>query len=70
VTIPFTKPATTYHEQVALLQSRGMIFTDPAGAEFFLEQINYYRLAAYWLPFEADHATHHFQPGTTFENVE
>jgi abortive infection bacteriophage resistance protein len=69
VTIPFAKPATTYSQQVILLQSRGMTFADPAGAEFFLEQISYYRLAAYWLPFEADHSTHQFQSGTTFEQV-
>jgi abortive infection bacteriophage resistance protein len=69
VTIPFAKPATTYHRQVAPLQARGMTFADPAGAEFFLEQINYYRPAAYWLPFEANHSTHQFQAGATFEQV-
>ena len=69
MTIPFAKPATTYAQQVALLQSRGMVFADPAKAEFFLEQINYYRLSAYWLPFEANHPSHQFQPGTTFEQV-
>lgn len=26
-------------------------------------------LAAYWLPFEADHSTHHFLPDTSFEKV-
>jgi abortive infection bacteriophage resistance protein len=46
-----------------------MAFADPAKAEFFLEQINYYRLTAYWLPFEVNHATHQFRPGTTFEQV-
>jgi abortive infection bacteriophage resistance protein len=46
-----------------------MAFADPTSAEFFLEQISYYRLAAYWLPFEADHSSHQFQPGTTFEQV-
>jgi len=69
VTRPFLKPATTYTQQVALLQSRGMEITDPALAEFILEHINYYRLCAYWLPFEQDHATHTFRPGTRFEDV-
>lgn len=69
MTIPFAKPATTYAQQVALLQSRGMTFADPKAAEFWLEQINYYRLTAYWLPFEANHPTHQFQPGTTFEQA-
>ena len=65
----FTKPAKTLSEQVDLLEQRGMLFADKAQAEFYLGQINYYRLGAYWLPFEADHATHAFNPGTTFEAV-
>jgi abortive infection bacteriophage resistance protein len=66
---PFSKPATTYAQQVALLQQRGMVINDPAAAEFYLQHFNYYRLGAYWLPFEADHATHRFRPGTRFEEV-
>jgi abortive infection bacteriophage resistance protein len=69
VTRPFLKPPTTYAEQVVLLQSRGMEINDPAQAEFYLQQINYYRLCAYWLPFEQAHATHAFRPGTRFEDV-
>ncbi len=69
MTIPFAKPATTYSEQVALLQSRGMLIADTAQAAFYLEQISYYRLSAYWLPYEADHATHQFLPGTRFEEI-
>lgn len=66
---PFTKPPTTYGQQVVLLQSRGMDFQDPAGAETLLQHLNYYRLTAYWLPFEASHRPHRFRPGTTFEAV-
>lgn len=66
---PFAKPATTYTEQMALLQERGMIIEDPAIAEFYLRHLNYYRLGAYWLPFEADHSTHLFRPGTRFSTV-
>lgn len=66
---PFTKPATTYRQQVELLQARGMVVGDPAAAAFYLQHLNYYRLGAYWLPFEADHATHAFRPGTRFEQV-
>jgi abortive infection bacteriophage resistance protein len=65
----YTKPPTTYAEQVALLQSRGMKVADLAEAESSLQHLNYYRLVAYWLPFEADHATHAFQSGTTFNDV-
>jgi abortive infection bacteriophage resistance protein len=66
---PFGKPATTYAEQVALLQQRGMVIDDPGEAEFYLQHLNYYRLGAYWLPFEADHATHRFRTGTRIADV-
>jgi abortive infection bacteriophage resistance protein len=66
---PFTKPATTYAQQVAILQQRGMAIADTPTAEFYLQHLNYYRLGAYWLPFEADHATHQFKRGTCFEDV-
>ena len=66
---PFTKIATTYAQQVALLQQRGMIVDDPADTEFYLQHLNYYRLGAYWLPFESNHATHAFRPGTRFADV-
>lgn len=66
---PYHKPATTYAEQIVLLKSRGMTIADEQKAAFYLQHISYYRLGAYWLPFEADHATHQFREGTTFENV-
>lgn len=66
---PFTKSAITYAQQVALLQQRGMVIDDPAEAEFYLQHLNYYRLSAYWLPFEIDHASHTFRPGTRFAEV-
>ena len=66
---PFSKPATTHAQQVELLRERGMVFDDFGTAEFYLEHLNYYRLSAYWLPFEADHKTHRFQPNTRFERV-
>lgn len=66
---PFSKPATTHAQQVALLQQRGMVIDDPATAEFYLQHLNYYRLGAYWLPFEADHSTHTFRTGTRFADV-
>lgn len=67
--VPFGKPATTHVQQVALLQQRGMVVNDPAAVEFYLRHLNYYRLGAYWLPFEVDHPSHVFRPGTHFEDV-
>ena len=66
---PFGKPATTHAQQVALLRQRGMAVDEPSAAEFYLQHLNYYRLGAYWLPFEADHATHTFRRGTRFADV-
>lgn len=66
---PYIKRAISYAEQVELLRSRGMLIDDQPEAEFYLQHINYYRLGAYWLSFEADHATHRFNPGTTFKQV-
>lgn len=66
---PFTKPATTHAQQLALLAQRGMVVDDEAQAAFYLQHLNYYRLGAYWLPFEAEHATHTLRPGTRFADV-
>lgn len=66
---PYTKPAFTIAQQIAQLRARGMIISDTPLAEHYLSQISYYRLTAYWLPFEADHATHAFRQGTRFEQV-
>ena len=65
----FAKPAKTFEEQVQLLQLRGMIVDDVKEAIFYLQHLNYYRLSAYWLDFELDHATHQFKPDTNFKDV-
>ncbi|TDT40206.1 Abi-like protein [Halospina denitrificans] len=65
----FDKPPKTYDEQIEILRRRGMIIPNPDRACHYLQHMNYYRLTAYWLPFEADHASHRFQPGTRFEDA-
>lgn len=67
--VPYTKPALSLAEQLALLQSRGLLVADEAAALKTLQHISYYRLGAYWLPFEADHTSHTFKPETHFETV-
>ncbi len=62
----FTKPPKSFDEQIDLLIERGMAITDRDRAKRYLGHLNYYRLAAYWLPFEQDHPTHQFKPGTDF----
>lgn len=67
--IPFAKPPKTFAEQVDKLRDHGLTIPDPAKAEFYLSQLNYYRFAAYCLPFEQDHATHEFRAGTSLDDV-
>lgn len=68
----FTKPALTVNQQISLLEQRGMIVPDRDRAQHYLTHINYYRLRAYWLPFEkapTNGESHTFKPGTNFETV-
>jgi len=65
----FDKLPKTYQEQLDLLILRGMQVANPDRAIRYLSHLNYYRLAAYWLPYETDHATHRFKPGTSFDQV-
>lgn len=70
--IQFGKPALTTDQQVELLIRRGMHIADRERARHYLTHINYYRLRAYWLPFElaeTGDGNHGFQPGTDFDTV-
>lgn len=68
-TVHYSKPFLTIAQQIEQLKSRGMQFEDAAKASYHLENLNYYRLSAYWLPFELDHQTHTFKDGTNFDRV-
>ncbi len=51
-----------------------MVCDAPARLEHYLSHIGYYRLSAYWLPFEipsndGEPRTHRFQPGTSFDQI-
>ena len=46
------KLPTTIEQQIALLRERGMTLADERVAWRWLETVGYYRLSAYWLPFE------------------
>ncbi|TMP26693.1 DNA-binding protein [Pseudoalteromonas rubra] len=67
--VRYSKPPTTYHAQIKQLQARGLNVEDTEEAEFYLSQLNYYRLAAYFLPFEQNHSNHIFQANTSFSDV-
>jgi len=67
--LPFNKPPTTFADQIGRLESRGLAIPNRPSAEFFLSQLNYYRLAAYCLPFEQDHTSHRFKANVSFDDV-
>jgi len=67
--IKYAKPFLTIKQQITQLKSRGMYFKNESNAAFYLANLNYYRLSAYWLPFEEDHESHTFREDTTFERV-
>lgn len=70
----YDKPALSIAAQAERLKQRGLQFADSARVQHYLTHIGYYRLSAYWLPFELPIAEgqprdHQFQPGTSFEQV-
>lgn len=56
-------------DQITLLKQRGMLFKNEPSANFFLENISYYRLKGYWWDMQADYKQHLFKPNTYFEDV-
>lgn len=65
----FDKPAKSFDEQLDLLIERGLIVEDRARALHYLQHLNYYRLEAYWLPFEINRNPHQFAENTRFEQI-
>jgi abortive infection bacteriophage resistance protein len=67
----YPKSPLTVEDQVQLLIKRGMVIDNAARAKHFLTHINYYRLSAYWLPFEVDcgPGQHAFRQGTSFNDI-
>lgn len=77
----YQKPYLSVPEQLALLKQRGMVVTDDAKAQQYLERIGYYRLSAYWYPFRKEtRATlpdgsiqkvveDDFKPGAEFQTI-
>lgn len=68
----FSKPALSFEQQLDLLIRRGMVIGDREAALRHLQHISYYRLRAYWLPYEVPAATegdHAFKPGVSFESI-
>ena len=65
----FSKPATTFEDQLDKLIQRGMNVGDRTDAIQHLSHLNYYRMRGYWYDFETDHTTHTFKPNTHFHTI-
>lgn len=70
----YDKPATTVEDQISMLRDRGLRCDDPAQAVRQMRAIGYYRLSAYWLPFEEPAApgetrSKRFRLGVTWEDI-
>ncbi|MDJ1464121.1 Abi family protein [Nitratireductor sp. GZWM139] len=68
----FAKPPLSVADQIARIEGRGMAVADHALATRSLYHISYYRLRAYWLPFEVDapaDGEHKFKDGVCFDDV-
>lgn len=67
----FTKPALTIDGQIAHLRGHGLIVESEDFARFWLSNVSYYRLSAYWLYFERpkNEGGPRFRIGTRFEDV-
>lgn len=61
------KEPTTYEQQLDILKSRNVVIDDLARCMAVLESVNYYRFAAYFLPFKLADGT--YIAGTRFECV-
>ena len=61
--------ATTFNQQIAILESRGMVFDcEPNKVKEILLDIGYYRLGFYWHPFVIDDK-HNLAKDTKFSDV-
>jgi abortive infection bacteriophage resistance protein len=65
----FNKPHLTLDEQLELLESRGLVVPDRQKAKYYLGNLNYYRLSAYWFPFKQSPTTNNFRSGTSFDDI-
>ncbi|KLE08930.1 Abi family protein [Aliarcobacter butzleri] len=68
----YQKEHKTFEEQLKLLKERGLIISNEKYVLIKLQHINYYRLSAYFLPFQHPKNSENknkFLPNTTFEDI-
>ena len=61
------KKATSYEEQIEILKKHGCYISDEVFCRQKLEEIKYYRLSAYFLPFK--NSDDKYEEGTSFHSV-
>jgi len=73
--VHYNKPPLSVADQADLLRDRGLVCNSAQRVEHYLSHIGYYRLSAYWLPFEIPDSenngsrNHKFQLGTSFDQI-
>ena len=66
----FLKPVLTIAQQLDLLIQRGLNIPELPQATHYLKTVSYYRLSAYFKPFERkDEAQHLFKSGADFNQI-
>jgi abortive infection bacteriophage resistance protein len=64
---PYIKPPISYTQQLKLLEKRNLTISNQAEAEAYLKEISYYRLSAYFLPYQR--VKDNFNPDVTFKQI-
>jgi abortive infection bacteriophage resistance protein len=67
--LAYSKPYLPIPDQLKLIKSRGMVVSDDALAQSYLNKIGYYRLSGYWYPYRQSPSVDDFRPGTKFSEV-
>lgn len=68
--IPYPHPALNVHEQIDLLQAKGLLITEPDVAEHWLSHVSYFRFKNYSYSFkDYKNGGGNYFPGTSFKMV-
>lgn len=68
----YNKPPLTINQQIEKLELRGLTISNHQGAQQCLTNVGFYRLSAYFIPYEkppADKRNHQFQDTTEFDDI-
>jgi len=68
IKLKFEKIPLSISEHISLLKGRDLTISDEGRCAKYLKHIGYYRLSAYFLPYQTNDE-HLFKPGTSFDDV-